>query len=91
MPRLIVPITVLAGAVALAGCASHPCRNELSYRDASAHAPPVIPQGLKTPPPDKAYEIPSGKVAKKGPKTRNACVMFPPQVINPENPPKQAG
>ncbi|HET6654692.1 MAG TPA: hypothetical protein VFH57_00460 [Gammaproteobacteria bacterium] len=91
MTKIIVSVVTIAGALALAGCASHPCRNALSYRQAEAHVPPVIPAGLKNPPADPAYQIPPGKVSKAGPASPGECVVFPPQVIDPNNPPETAG
>ncbi|HET6725187.1 MAG TPA: hypothetical protein VFH85_04210 [Gammaproteobacteria bacterium] len=91
MFKLIVSMAVLAGALTLAGCATHPCRDALSYREATAHEPPVTPDGVKPLTPDPAFQIPQGEISKAGPKARNACVVLPPQVIDPNNPPKNAG
>lgn len=91
MLKLVVSIVILAGALTLAGCATHPCRDALSYREASAHEPPVVPQGVQSLTPDPAFQIPPGSISKAGPETRNACPVIPPQVIDPKNPPKKAG
>jgi uncharacterized lipoprotein len=91
MIKLIVSTAMIAGALALTGCASNPCTNALSYRDAHAHTPPVIPPGLNGVKADPAYQIPPGKVSKSGPATPAQCVVYPPQVIDPNNPPERAG
>ncbi|HET7570597.1 MAG TPA: hypothetical protein VFK96_08445 [Gammaproteobacteria bacterium] len=91
MFKLIVPIVMLAGAFALAGCASQPCRDALSYREAQAHAVPVVPDGLKPLTPDPDYQIPPGKVSKAAPTSLAQCPVYPPQVIKPGQPPAKAG
>ncbi|HET8553129.1 MAG TPA: hypothetical protein VFM97_11730 [Gammaproteobacteria bacterium] len=91
MFKPIMTIAILAGLFALAGCASQPCRDALSYREAQAHAPPTVPDGLKPLTPDPDYQIPPGNVSKTGPTSLAQCPVYPPQVIRPGQPPAKAG
>lgn len=83
MRKLILSIFVIAGALVLAGCASSPCVNTLSYRSAEPHSLPKIPDGLKPLTPDPDFQIPPGDVATEGPQSPAQCVAYPPQVVKP--------
>lgn len=91
MQKLILPIFVVAGALVLAGCASSPCRDVLSYRSAKPHALPKIPDGLKPLTPDPAFQVPPGDIATRDPESRAQCVAYPPQVVTPGEQAESAG
>lgn len=91
MPKLIFSLAVIAAGAVLGGCASSPCRDTLSYRDARPHALPTVPTGLKPIAPDPDFQIPPGKVATTGPGTSQQCVALPPQVVKPGEPAEKTG
>jgi len=86
----MIVVGIIAGSLALAACATDPCVNTLSYRQARAEQPPQVPQGLKPITPDPAFQIPPGETAANGPATLKQCIILPPTIVKPGEQPAPA-